>query len=58
MLELREPKRELVVLLPGDEPELARDTLAGLLRQVAELLDAGAQLRAELVDELPERRGR
>ncbi len=57
VLELREPERELVVLLPGHEPELARDALAGLLRQVAELLDAGAQLRRQLVDELPEREG-
>ena len=56
MLELGEPERKRVVLLPRHEPELARETLTGLLRQVAELLDPSAQLRAELVGELPQGR--
>ena len=53
-LELRETQRQRVELLPRHEPELACEALARLLRQVAELLDAGAQLNAELFDELPE----
>ncbi len=58
MLELGEAQLQRRVLLPRHEPELAREALTGLLRQVAELLDAGAQLRSELVDELPERETR
>jgi hypothetical protein len=57
VLELSEPQYERVVLLPRHEPELAREALAGLLRQVAKLLDAGAKLHAELLDKLAEREG-
>jgi hypothetical protein len=57
VLELGEAERELVVFLSRHEPELAREALTRLLRQIAELLDARAQLRRQLVDELPEREG-
>jgi hypothetical protein len=55
VLELREPQREGVVFLPRHEPELSREALAGLLRQVAEPFDPGTELNAELLDQLPER---
>ena len=55
MLELGQPKLDGLELLAADEAELARDPLAGLLRQVGQLVDAEAQLRSQLVDELTER---
>ena len=45
VLELGEPELERLELLAPGEPELAGEPLAGLLRQVAEPLDAVPQLR-------------
>ena len=50
MLELRQPELERVELLARHEPELAGEEVAGLVRHLAELLDAAAQLRAELLE--------
>ncbi len=58
MLDLRDPELERGELLARDETELARDPVARLLRQVAELPSARTKLRAELLDELPEREAR
>ena len=57
MLELREAELDRLELLAAREPELVREPFAGLVRQLAELLDAVAELRAELLDELTERKG-
>src|SRR6187200_542657 len=55
LLEQGEAKLDRLEVLAPDEPELARDALPGLLRQVGQLVDAGAKLRRQLVDELAER---
>ena len=52
MLELGQPELQRVELLTRREPELAGEQIAGLLRQLPELLDAGAQLRSELLEQL------
>jgi len=58
VLDLRDPELERGELLARDETELARDPVARLLRQVPELAGARTKLRAELLDELPEREAR
>ena len=57
MLELGEAELQCLELLVRHELELAGEPVACLLRQVAELLDARAELRRELLDELTKREG-